>query len=265
MMTMAGSSGQTAGAELPLESIRTINTELQHASLPFLLTEETIEGYWARALDVNNDRQSDWLLLVRLAEAALICAGTYADNCEFRAAGDFLVNPREIVIHSRHGQRPIIKNRHGRLSEQFGREWVSCIEKKKGSSAQGPDLEITKLPLLPHMTQVLNQSDRVAPAFLQRLAEGQRRIAGTLTFLAAWRIFDSAELWQRLKASPPHERVFAESHLCRFDMQTFDRIGADLLQSLRDPGGHSPFLSRPWRCGIQRNRKAPLRLPAQPA
>lgn len=264
-MIMGGSSGQTADAGLPPESMRTINTELQHAGSPFLLTEKILERYWVRALEFNNDRQSDWLLLVRLAEAALICAGNYADNCEFRSAGDFLVNPREIVIHRRDGLCAMTKRRHGRLSDQLGREWTGCVEKKKRSSAGDVDLEITKLPLLPHMTQILKQSGRVAPAFLQRLEEGQRRIADALAFLAAWRVFDSAELWKRLKASPPHERVFAESHLCRFDMQTFDRIGADLLQSLRDPGGHSPFLSRPWRRGIQQNRKAPLRLLAQPA
>jgi hypothetical protein len=104
-------------------------------------------------------------------------------------------------------------------------------------------LEITKPPLLAHMTQVLKKSERISPEYLKRLEEGQRRIADTLAYLAAWRVSDSAELWRRLQESSVREKVFAESNLCRFDAQVFHRIGADLRRSLAEPAFRSLFLA----------------------
>jgi hypothetical protein len=249
-MIVLNSARQTAHAELPRDAICAINTELDQNGSPVLLAEKSLEGYWARAMELKEDRQSAWLLLARLAEAALLCAGNYADNCEFRAAGDLLVNPREIKVRSRFSGCSIIKNRHGRLSEQFDLASGARFGTQKHLSACF-DLEVTRMPLLPHMSRILKESGRVARFFIRRLEEGQIRIADTLAFLSAWQIFDSVDLWRRLMASPPHERAFAESHLCRFDMQVFYRIGEDLSQSIVDPDWQSPFLSgsrrsEPW-------------------
>ena len=111
-------------AEQTLESITRINAELERAVSPHLMTEKTVESCWSQARQLKGDGPSYWLLLVRLTEAALLCAGNYADNCEYEAAGDFLVNPREILVHRRGDGRSTTKNRHGRLSEQFGLEGV---------------------------------------------------------------------------------------------------------------------------------------------
>jgi hypothetical protein len=183
-------------------------------------------------------------LLVRVAEAALLCTGNYADSCEFSAAGDFLVNPREIVIRSRSGGRSTVKKRHGRISEQFGFAGNGSSMAMKLFS-DGVYLETAKAPLLPLMTQVLKESGRVASSFINRLEVCQRRIADTLGFLAAWRITDAAEFWKRMKASSPTERAFAESCMCRFETGTFYRIGAELWRSLARPDHRSSFLSWP--------------------
>jgi len=227
-----------------LESITRINAEVERAVSPHLMTERTVESCWSQARQLKGDGPSYWLLLVRLAEAALLCAGNYADNCEYEAAGDFLVNPREIIVHRRGDDRSTTKNRHGRLSEQFGLEGVERHRSMKRFST-GVCLQITKPPLLPHMAQVLGESGCISQSFIHRLEELQCRIADALAFLAAWRIFDSAELWRRLEASSPRERVFAESHLCRFDAQVFHLIGEDLRRSLVEPDHRSPFLSGP--------------------
>jgi hypothetical protein len=243
-MMVWGSFRPLPDAGHSLESILHINAEAEHAVASHLIDEKLIENFWSRAHRLGEDGPGYWLLMARLAEAALLCAGNYADNCEYEAAGDLLVNPREIMVRTQDNSRATAKNRHGRLSEQFGLEGVGCHPSLKRFSA-GMCLEITKPPLLPHMTNVLRRSDRISVAYLQRLEEGQRCIADTLAFLAAWPIFDSAELWRRLQASSVRQRAFAESHLCRFDARVFHRIGADLRLSLADPDYPSPFLAGP--------------------
>ncbi|MCU0602914.1 MAG: hypothetical protein MUC33_09660 [Desulfobacterales bacterium] len=241
-MIVVGSSRPAVHTEPPLDPIRAINTELEQMGSPLLFTEKALEGCWARTLELKDDRQSAWLLLVRLAEAALFCAGNYADNCEVRAAGDFLVNPREIVVRSRCSGRTIIKTRHGRLSEQLALAGDDRFVNQKRAYA-GIHLEVTRPPLLPHMAQTLKASGRVARFYVRRLEEGQIRIADTLAFLAAWQINDPVDLRRRLMASSPPERALAEAHLCRYDLQIFHRIGADLSTSLADPSGRSLFVS----------------------
>jgi hypothetical protein len=231
-------------AEQASESIVQINTEIGRAPSPLLMTEKVVERCWLQARRLKSEGQSYWLLLVRLAEVALLCAGNYADNCEYEAAGDLLVNPREILVHRRADGRSTAKNRHGRLSEQFGLEGVERLRSMKRFSA-GICLEITKPPLLPHMERVLRESGCISQSFIQRLEEGQRRIANTLAFLAAWHVFDSAQLWRRLQVSSARERLFVESHLCRFDTRVFHEIGEDLRRSLAEPGFESPFLAEP--------------------
>jgi hypothetical protein len=249
-MTVLGSCRQMSEEEHALDSIVRINAEIEREVASHLVNEKVIEDYWSRARRLDGDSPKYWLLLVRLAEAALICAGNYADNCEYEAAGDFLVNPREILVHILADGRSTVKNRHGRLSEQFGLEGAEHHHLMKLFSV-GVYLEMTKAPLLPHMTKVLRKSEWISPAYLQRLEKGQRRIADTLAFLAAWRIFDSAALWQRLQVTSAQERAFAESHLCRFDTRVFHQIGASLQRSLAEPDYRSPFLAGP-NLGVNR-------------
>ena len=258
-MVVGGSFRCMPEAEQTLEFITRINAALEQAGSLHLMTEKTVESWWSQAVQLKGDSPSYWLLLVRIAEAALLCAGNYADNCEYEAAGDFLVNPREILVHRRSDGHSEAKNRHGRLSRQFGLEGAELHNSLKRFSA-GMDVEITKPPLLPHMARVLRESGCISRFFIQRIEELQRRIADSLAFLAAWRIFDSIELWRRLEASSPRERAFAESHLCRFDGVVFNRIGADLRRSLAKPDGRSPFLAgfHPGGNGLKRTSPAPV-------
>lgn len=246
--------------ELPAsDAIFAINEDLERAGSPFLLTEKTVEGCWSRALALEGGQTGRWLLLIRLAEAALLCAGNYADSCEFRAAGDFLVNPREIVVRSRCGGLSTIKKRHGRLSEQLGFTRGDQPAATRSFPA-GIDLEITRPPLLPLMTRILQESGRVASFFIRRLEEGQRRIADVLAFMAGWRINDAAEFWRRLKTSSPSERAFAESCMCRFDTRVFYRIGNELQRSLDRPDYRSFFLSGSHVCWSRQACRSPSAL-----
>lgn len=226
-----------------LDTMDRIDASLEHGIGSCLLNESEIEECWSAACGFDAELPATWLLMARVAEAALLCAGHYADSCEFAAAGDFLVNPREILVYRAKGDRAVIKNRHGRISDQLGLEGPECVI-SRARHCGGLGLEITKPPLLPLMTQTLGASERVAPAYIRRLETGQRRVADALTFLAAWQISDSVELLERLRAASARDRAFAEANLCRFDTRVFYRIGADLRQSLWQPDAPSSFLIR---------------------
>jgi len=227
-----------------IESIERIDAVLERGIESNLGNESVIEKCFSKACSLETDSPGYWLLMVRLAEAALLCAGNYADNCEFKAAGDLLVNPREILVYRKSGGRPQVKNRHERLSDQLreegdeSRHWMKLFPSRFF-------LEVTKPPLLPLLTKILRESVRISPDYIQRLEEGQQRIAETLSFLNAWRISGPVDLWKRLRAISASEREFVESHLCRFDAREFHRIGASLRRCLSVPDARSPFLAEP--------------------
>jgi hypothetical protein len=246
-----------------LESVLRIDRQLAEGASTFLLNEHAIESLWETALRLKCGGPWYWLLLARLAEAALLCAGHYADSCEYRAAGDFLVNPREIRVIDRRSGSSAIKNRHGRLSEQFGMEGDDRKGRLK-EFAGSMLLETTKLPLLPHMALALRASGCISEDYLQRLELKQCRIAGTLAFLAAWRIENAAELWRRMLTAPAGEREFVESNLCRFNRRTFQRLGTDLHRSLTAPDYQSPFLIGRYPGHIPRRPKGSVAVHAVP-
>jgi hypothetical protein len=258
-MAVSTSVNQMFDTRQAAESIDQINAEIEVEVESRLINEKMLERCWSRVRQLNDDAPAYWLLLVRLAEAALLCAGNYADNCEYEAVGDFLVNPREILVHRPADGSITVKNRHRRLSDQFAMEGVQYHDWMKQFSASTV-LEITKQPLLPHWTQILRGSRRISDSYLRRLEESQRRIADTLTFLAAWCICDAAELWLRLQETSAHEREFVESNLCRFDTQIFHQIGISLKRSLADPDFRSPFLAQiRWPDNVRSKKHHPQR------
>jgi len=77
-----------------LECIARISTEVERKDAPHLLNEKIIERCWSHASRFESGcPRGYWLLVARLTEATLLCAGNYADSCEFEATGDLLVNP----------------------------------------------------------------------------------------------------------------------------------------------------------------------------
>jgi hypothetical protein len=249
------------------QCVAQINQELEKGVASRLLSERSIETHWSAARALNWESPYYWLLMTRIAEAALLCAGNHADNCEYRSAGDFLVNPREIRITCLKDKRSIIKHRHGRLSDQLrkpGMDRGHWLQQVTGDTG----IAVTKPPLLPHMGQVLRDSKSVSGEYLRRFEEGQCRVADTLAFLAAWRLTDSSDLWRRMQGCSAKERDFAVSNLCRFDTGTFQRIGRDLSNALSQPGYKSSFLCGRYAGGAQMIPKRPAEVPvvsARPA
>jgi len=105
------------------------------------------------------------------------------------------------------------------------------------------------------MTRVFEESGRVAPEFIQRLEDGQRRIADALSFLAGWKITGSVDLWRRMLAFSASKRVFVESSLCCCNTKAFSRMGHDWRRSVAQPYYRSSFLSESHEWGSRSTRR----------
>ncbi len=220
-----------------------LNALLDAAILPYEVNEGQIEA-WLNVLEASGVQAGPvyWLLWIRLTEAALLCAGNYANNCEFSAAGDLLVNPREIKVHAKDTRPPVRKRRHGRLSDQFRTNGLSrryAIETIKNDY----QLEITRPPLLPYLLGSLKASGRVADAYLAHTDRRMRQITDTMGFLTSWQIFEAAELHRRTLSATPETRSFIASHLCGFDSRIFLQAGNAVHRLTIDPNGPCELLS----------------------
>ena len=174
------------------------------------------------------------LTLARLNELTLLCAGNYADNLEFTAAGDLLVNPRLILVHIRNQTKPVAKERHSRITDQFrniatsGKDVIQWLKRETF-------LEIKKEPLLPYLYESLKKSGFISQAYLRSAEARMKKIADVIILLCSLHLPNRHDFHQWLQHTTRSEREFVKSSLCRFDMQTFKNLGKDLYQII--PGG----------------------------
>ena len=181
------------------------------------------------------------LTLARVTELALVCAGNYADDCEFTAACDLLANPRLILVHVRDQTKPVVKKRHGSIAHQFshvGRATETIVEWLK----QNTCLEIRKQALLPHLYNELSCLGHIKSPHLDSIEHRMERIADVIGFLCAWQLPDSCGVQERLRCVSEGERQFIRSNLCRFDLQLFHQLGHELLRLVADGRYKSRFL-----------------------
>jgi hypothetical protein len=204
--------------------------------------------------DCSENGEAYWLTYARLFELALLCAGNYADHFEFAAAGDLLVNPRLIMIHFKNGCKPVKKDRHRRLTDQFRyvagkREAVITWLKQETVP------EIVEKPLLPHMQERMAHSGFLSEEYLDLVERRMERIADAIGFLASWHLSESSAFYLRIQCASASEQCFIESNLCRFDKEIFFELGDDLRKLAPAPYQSSRFL----------NRKTMACLPAKPS
>ncbi len=204
-----------------------INQKMDRMHVPYEVSENGIESLLndLESFPLKADQQPFWLTMARLAELALLCAGHYADSAEFAAAGDLLVNPREIRIKSRLHGISFTKMRHGRVSDQlkrFNRSHFTDAALKETTT------QIIKPALLPHFEARLSFSGFFKQSYLDSLTRRMERIAATLGFLMAFGIDSGEELYFRMKGIGSGQREFIEENLCRFDHRRFDEFGRQL-------------------------------------
>ena len=227
----------------PVSTLAAMNAAMDSAVSPFgpdaAYIEEQLE--MLNALGPDSHRELCWLTWARLCELALLCAGTCADHGELAAAGDLLVNPREVRIYVRHGTEPVIRHRHMALTEQFGHvadtrhgvgEWLK----------QHTIVRVTQKPLLPFIYEKLADSGCISQEYLETADRRMRQIADTMAVIAACHLPEQVALCQYLRDCRPAQRAFIRASLCGFDLTLFHDMGQDIRQLMENPDHQSSFL-----------------------
>ena len=222
-------------------SIERINTFLDRLELPQEANEPLIEDLLEKVENCAWESHLRYrLLTARILETALLCAGHYVDNCEFTAAGDLLVNPRQILIHIRGCRHPVVKRRHGKLSEQLaaycGMQPFSVWFKHNAI------LEISKSALIPSLLQRLERFHCFRPAYLDSIRRRMDEAGDTIGFLSAWGVTGWEDLHRRIQWTASQERGFIVANLCSFDMRDFHGLGRDIDRMARSGGAKSRYL-----------------------
>jgi hypothetical protein len=220
----------------------TINDHLNYAVIPHGVNENFIRKLLSILDQINDKTVPDyWLMLARMAEAALLCAGYYADNCEFCAAGDLLVNPYKILIHIKGQKFPMQKNRHGKLSEQLNPQ-NKTMDKFIGWFKKNVFLQVCQKPLLEDLYWRMETSAKFKSCYLMDIQSRMNRVADTIGFLNSWQINSLQDLHKRLKKTSSETRKFVLENLCNFDRTNFNRMGEDINRMQYDSLYQSEFL-----------------------
>ena len=180
------------------------------------------------------------LTQARITELTLICAGNYADNFEFSAAGDLLVNPRSIRIHIDGVREPVNKNRHLALTDQF-----NAVAKTQTGIirwlSKNTHLEISKKPLLPDLYERLKIAGIISVKYLDSVYQRMNKIAGLIGFLSAYHLPDSQMLYKKIHPVNA-ESDFIRSNLCNFNCDIFFGLGHEILRLIENDNYKSVFI-----------------------
>ena len=167
---------------------------------------------------------SYWLTLARINELALLCTENYANNGEITLVGDLLFNPRLNLIHVRGQNRPIVKERHTPLTEQFGSVAETYPEVVQWLKTE-TFLEIKIAALLPYLHQKLEESGCFSKEYINSLNERKIQISELTVFLASAGVTESLALHRWLKNAGPSDRELMESKLCCCNLDRFIELG----------------------------------------
>ena len=182
-----------------------------------------------------------WLSLARINELVLLCAGNYAESCEFTLTGDLLLNPRLILIHVRGRQQPIVKERHTALTEQFGHTALTrggVVQWLKSHTI----LETRTEALLPDLLGRLKISGVFRESYVASIESREKRVADLCAHLACQQFENGAAFTKWLRNADPADRDFMKSMLCRFDFSLFDLLGDEIRGMADNPLYESSFL-----------------------
>jgi hypothetical protein len=218
------------------------NALLEEESRASCLNERFLEQKIGELEKIGSIRKDlYWLTFARLNELTLLSAGNYADNLEFTAAGDFLVNPRLILVHIRNQIKPVRKKRHSRLTDQFKdvansrKEVIHWLKKETL-------LEIRKEPLVPYLYKRLKKSGYMSREYIRKAERRMKQIADVIVLLSSLHLPNRHHFHKWLQHTTRSEREFIKSSLCRFNTQTFNSLGQDFYQIIQGARYKGEFL-----------------------
>jgi hypothetical protein len=221
-----------------------LNEALDHLNVPYDVNEQTIENFLQNLKGFDTTPQpAYWLMMARLLELSVILVGHYADNCEFSAAGDLLVNPRKVLVHRKGYPYPLIKPRHGRLTEQLNKK-ETCRKIVLFQAKHDVTVEVAQPAILPYLFGLMESSCQIASWYLHEAQERMKKIADTIGFLSAWSLSKFEVLHHRLQKMSAKTRRFVADHQCNFDTRYFARIGREIQKLIENPKEYSEFLSQ---------------------
>lgn len=218
------------------------NAGLERHAVVSSLNENVLEGMVSglEALAHGEDALT-WLTLGRILELALFCAGNYADTGEVRLVGDLLVNPRRVLVHVEGLSHPIVKERHTPLTEQF-RDRAPTREGVVQWLTTHTLTEIQRDALLPFLRKRLEDSGLFHGDYLRTVAVRCEKIARVLGFWASAPFGDAISYRTWYLSAGPGDRALADAHRCRFDLERFLEMGADIRSLAACPLHRSRFL-----------------------
>lgn len=226
-------------------------TKLNHAmdahEIPIDVNESAIESILEQWEQHDKSHlPGHWLMAARLFEMSILSAGHYVDNCEFKAAGDLLFNPRKILIYQKDCLHPMVKWRHGRLSDQLkGIERISIHEPFSKWFKHKVATQITRPAILPYLLSCLKQSGRLSEHYLQTAECRLKKASQAIGFLCSWSISNADELYFKMQAATPSTRRFIHHHLCLFDTTLFDTLGKEIHRFGKNPKYRSDLITNP--------------------
>ncbi len=219
-----------------------LNSKIQRDAVSTPLNESYLEALLNELQSMPRTPLAIYgLTLTRINELALICAGNYADSCEYAAAGDLMVNPAQVMVHLRGKPHPVLKVRHEKLTTQFkdaGKDEPSLIQ----WFIKNTIVEIRKKPILTQLYKMLTDSDIISGHYIEFTDRRMKQIADTMGFLSAWKVASVEEFHQKLKTAGPSETAFIQKALCRFDRGLFDEMEKDIFGFLREDHYRSRFI-----------------------
>ena len=218
------------------------NARMQRDAFATLLNEKYLEKLLSEFQAIPRFSPAvHGLTLTRLNELALICAGNYADSCEFSAAGDLMVNPPEVMVHVRGKVHPVLKDRHNKLTAQF-KDAAACGTSLINWFIKNTIVEVRKKPILMRLNDMMKASGVVSDFYIASADRRMKQIADTMGFLSAWRVESAEGFHQKLKTASPTETAFINKALCRLDRRLFDEMKADICGFLWDENYQSRFI-----------------------
>jgi hypothetical protein len=161
----------------------------------------------------------------RLHELLLLCAANYANNCEYGAVGDLMFNPRLTLVHIRGCPKPVVKERHTPLSEQFrdrARTPAGVVMWLRDETT----LEIKEKPLIPYSYEILENAVSIPKDYLDSARDRAVQIADLSALLCCRRFEERLDLENWLRSASPNDKALMESKLLRLDWGMFRELGS---------------------------------------
>ncbi|MEE4112226.1 MAG: hypothetical protein V2I40_05380 [Desulfobacteraceae bacterium] len=221
---------------------RRINDRLDQEVVPYLVNETSLAAYRdVLCREGNSAAACYWLLMARLAELALLCAGYYADCGEVTAAGDLLFNPRRIDIHVRGRHQPIVKDRHRPLSEQLNDGGVSHHEFINWFH-HNAITRVMEPALIPDFLTRLTHSGWISEAFLDSYQARTAQVADAMRFGSCATGLSAAPGQPALRAGRSADGDFRQVPHCRFETTCYRRLAHDIEQIWHDTAYRSQYL-----------------------